>query len=301
MSETSLNAQSCENLGQNSEGEEKTKSSGSVLIVWGNNQNGQLGLGKMISNMTITKPKLCSFREKIIEVSCGVNHSLMLTASRKVLAMGDNLYGQLGFDSSQNPQISEPRAVESLSSKLIVKIAGGSQFSLALSEDNRVYSWGRGDSGQLGNGRMESTHRPQICNRKFIDEKIRLIRVGLARSVLVTKGGEMYCAGDNSQGGLGFGDCSMVMEFTRNRKIDFEIKDIQLGEMHTLYLTNEGRLFASGLNNKGQLGCEKTLVPFSKLPIESDIFSSQTITHIAAGLYSLCVTKTDEMFIWGRK
>jgi regulator of chromosome condensation len=70
-----------------------------------------------------------------------------------IYACGLNSYGQLGLGDTDDRTV--PALVSSLSAPCapgggIVAICGGSQHSLALTRDGGVFSWGRGDSGQLG-------------------------------------------------------------------------------------------------------------------------------------------------------
>jgi alpha-tubulin suppressor-like RCC1 family protein len=78
------------------------------VYVWGDNQHGQLGIGNLaaraednesrqsISPMTMM-PKICCFNTVINKVSCGMSHTIMLSASGHIYAMGSNQYGQLGI------------------------------------------------------------------------------------------------------------------------------------------------------------------------------------------------------------
>ena len=71
-----------------------------------------------------------------------------------VYASGRNNYGQLGIGTSEY-EVSSSRAVDRsgvLFDKTIVSVAVGSEHSLALDSDGRVYGWGMNSNGEIGTG-----------------------------------------------------------------------------------------------------------------------------------------------------
>jgi len=66
------------------------------VYVWGTDQAGQLGLGSKSRNVIMT-PKLITFQIAIKKVSCGIEHTGLLSVSGKVYMMGSNTEGQLGL------------------------------------------------------------------------------------------------------------------------------------------------------------------------------------------------------------
>ncbi|CAL9101685.1 unnamed protein product [Musa textilis] len=73
---------------------------------------------------------------------------------------------------------------------------------------------------------------------------------------------------------------------------------IACGGAHTLFLTERGRVYASGLNNFGQLG-RSSATPFALEPAEVSGLP-ENIRQISAGYHhSAAVTADGELFIWG--
>lgn len=64
--------------------------------MWGTDQAGQLGLGSKSRNVIMT-PKLITFQIAIKKISCGIEHTGILSVSGKVYMMGSNSEGQLGL------------------------------------------------------------------------------------------------------------------------------------------------------------------------------------------------------------
>ncbi len=119
-------------------------SSGNVL-AWGSDFAGQLG--DNIPKVNKPTPVTVSGASNIVAVAGGWFHSLALKADGTVLAWGSDTYGELGDGNQINPQ-GIPVVVENANS--IVAIAANLHLSLALKSDGTVQSWGRNNSGQLG-------------------------------------------------------------------------------------------------------------------------------------------------------
>lgn len=230
-------------------------------------------------------------------VSCGLDHTLLVSDQKQLYGMGSNQYGQLGLPvEERNFNFPEPILVQPLEKFYINKIAAGVQFSLALTEENKLYSWGRGDSGQLGTGVVDSCHSPLVCNR-HISAEIGELRTGAGMSFVICKDGSAFGCGDNSQGGLGLGEANVFSKLTRIEGLSGRIKDIQVGNSHSMFLQADGKLMVSGSNSHGQLGSKN--VKFSKSLVPCGLFPKSNVHLIACGAYSVCTTTSNEIFIWG--
>ncbi|XP_068458901.1 probable E3 ubiquitin-protein ligase HERC3 [Clinocottus analis] len=123
------------------------------VFGWGGNDRGQLGLGD-IRDRTTPTPVRCLNTKKTIYISCGKDHTAILTKNGAVLTFGSGQYGQLGHNSFTDEL--RPRLVVELWGAKVTKIACGRNHTLALTDSNRVYSFGCGEQGQLGHG--EESH-----------------------------------------------------------------------------------------------------------------------------------------------
>ncbi|XP_071689901.1 ultraviolet-B receptor UVR8 isoform X3 [Rutidosis leptorrhynchoides] len=80
---------------------------------------------------------------------------------------------------------------------------------------------------------------------------------------------------------------------------DGNLREIACGGAHTLFLTESGSVYASGLNDCGQLGVEDgrsyTLDPVEISGLPNDI------VKVAAGYYhSSAITESGELYVWGK-
>ncbi|XP_075998043.1 putative E3 ubiquitin-protein ligase HERC3 [Genypterus blacodes] len=123
------------------------------VFSWGRNNCGQLGLGDTTDRQTPTAVHSLNMK-KTIAISCGKDHTTILTKDGAVFTFGSGQYGQLGHNSFTDEL--HPRLVAELSEAKVIKIACGRHHTLVLTESKQVYAFGCGDQGQLGG----SQHQP---------------------------------------------------------------------------------------------------------------------------------------------
>ena len=77
------------------------------------------------------------------QVAGGLNHSLCMSADGNIVwTFGDGDYGKLGLGNSTAK--STPTKVETLCGIGVKQVACSTQFSIALTKDGRVFTWGQG-------------------------------------------------------------------------------------------------------------------------------------------------------------
>eukprot|EP00117_Sycon_ciliatum_P042951 scpid38448/ scgid2037/ Serine/threonine-protein kinase Nek9; Nercc1 kinase; Never in mitosis A-related kinase 9; NimA-related kinase 8 len=103
-------------------------------------------------------------RFRIVNVAAGSNHSAAVDAFGHVYTFGDNAYGQLGSGNFRS-QKGAKRVGGSLLGKEIIHVACGDAFTMVASSDQHVYSWGRGDHGQLCSNAAASSSSPATNQR----------------------------------------------------------------------------------------------------------------------------------------
>lgn len=163
--------------------------------------NGGLGHG---DETTQPRPALVQSLEvsgtKMLQVAVGSQFMLGLTTKGQVLSWGKGDYGRLGNGSSSQLQ---PQPVELLSETMCVQVATGSHHSMALTADGRVFSWGKNDAGQLGQGgalvadfnTMEGYPlivEPSEADRATFSNKVVQIAAGNNHSLALTHEGQVF-------------------------------------------------------------------------------------------------------------
>ncbi|KAM7280161.1 hypothetical protein ACFE04_007295 [Oxalis oulophora] len=130
-----------------------------TLWAWGNNEYGQLGTGDtQPRSQPIPVQGLSGLT--VVDIAAGGWHSTALTNEGEVYGWGRGEHGRLGFGDNDKSSKMLPQKVNLLAGKDIVQISCGGTHSVALSRDGRLFSFGRGDHGRLGNGRKSTTGQP---------------------------------------------------------------------------------------------------------------------------------------------
>jgi alpha-tubulin suppressor-like RCC1 family protein len=148
-------------------------SSGQVLS-WGDDTYGQLGRtagGGSFDSFpdTVRFPGLSG---SIIAIAAGGYHSLALSSSGQLYAWGENNEGQLGNttnNGSFNPNQTPAVVAMPAGAGTIVRIAGGIDFTLALTSSGRLYGFGDNNAGQLGNTTNNGTADPNPAPAPITD------------------------------------------------------------------------------------------------------------------------------------
>lgn len=161
----------------------------------GKNDFGQLGRGTIReSYFFCEKIDLDDF---IVNVSAGLNHSLVLTAFNTVYSFGDNSFGQLGR-SVINKDETFDMYPNVINVDNIKKISAGDNHSLILQNTGLSYSFGSNEFGQLGRFCFSPIHEIRPI---YIDD-VKDISAGENHSLLISNG-MVYTFGSNKYNQLG--------------------------------------------------------------------------------------------------
>ncbi|XP_015422345.1 PREDICTED: probable E3 ubiquitin-protein ligase HERC3 isoform X2 [Myotis davidii] len=121
-----------------------------AVFGWGMNNAGQLGLSDEEDRESPCHVKLLR-TQKVVYISCGEEHTAVLTKSGGVFTFGAGSCGQLGHD-SMNDEVNPRRVLELMGSE-VTQIACGRQHTLAfVPSSGLIYAFGCGARGQLGTG-----------------------------------------------------------------------------------------------------------------------------------------------------
>jgi alpha-tubulin suppressor-like RCC1 family protein len=127
------------------------------------------------------------------------NTAYYLDSTGHVWAWGSGKYGQLGNGTTTDIQ-STPVRVSDLSN--IIAIAGCQSDGYALDNSGRVWAWGGGVTGELGNGTTKDSSIPvQVSNLTNIVS----IAAGLGNGYALDSSGHVWAWGEESGLGSGIG------------------------------------------------------------------------------------------------
>jgi alpha-tubulin suppressor-like RCC1 family protein len=122
---------------------------------WGYNARGQIGDNSITCRSTPVS--IAGAVKTFCAVSAGGSHSLAIDKNGKAWAWGNNIYGQLG-DNSTTSRLT-PVSIAGAAKTFCAINAGGSH-SLAIDKNGRLWAWGINSQGQLGDNSITSRLTP---------------------------------------------------------------------------------------------------------------------------------------------
>jgi alpha-tubulin suppressor-like RCC1 family protein len=260
-----------------------------------NKNSGQLN--RRLSN------KLNEYFERNIKLSFIYEKEvIIITKDDKFYKIGlnNNLSNLLGLNDGS--LLIETALIQRLGKEVFKAFACGLSHVIALTEDGKIYCWGRNESGQLGNGITDFyDNEPQI-NHNLSDNIIEDIKCGSYHSLALTNG-EVYAWGQNGSGQIGNdNNKDQLIPFKINSFGEEKIEAISCGSKHSLALTKSSHVFSWGLNDKGQLGNgegEDSNVP-KVVKVEDENKKSVICTKISCGSkHSLLLSSDGEIYAFG--
>ena len=256
------------------------------LYAWGSNSYGKLGIGSTSNKNTPTQVS-----GSWTSVSSGENHTLAIKTDGTLWSWGYNNYGQLGQGNLPIQYllgyVSAPRQVGSASNWTAV--SAGDNHSLALNSNGQLYSWGRDNNEQLGNGLLSSgRNTPGLVagNHQWVS-----VAAGANHTLAIDADGQLWTWGLGLLGRLGQGSGILdQLPQSSPSKVGDETNwtEVAAGGAHSLALNNKGELFAFGSNSDGQIGSGSFLQIQQSVPL----FVMQMYTNLDfMGSNTLNVTK----------
>ncbi|KAJ0406517.1 hypothetical protein P43SY_001448 [Pythium insidiosum] len=163
-----------------------------------------------------------------------------------------------------------------------------------------VYSWGRGEDGQLGLGDTSDQHRPVLIDALH-ERRVVQIACGSGHTVVLTDDGEVYTWGRGDDGRLGHGDngwkfVPRLVEELRGKNI----RQVTCGSYHTAAVTVSGELFTWGGGMYGKLGHGNETG--HSTPCLVDALKGQPVRQVACGSrHTVVLLESKDVFTWGDK
>ncbi|KAG6848913.1 hypothetical protein H0H93_012850 [Arthromyces matolae] len=224
-----------------------------------------------------------------------------------------------------------PTAILSLPQKSgdnekVSAVAAGANHFLVLTTHGNVLTWGVGENAQLGRV-LEYDKISDIID--VIPRKIRLgtrtrkavkIGAGSMHSFAIDERGNVWGWGLNTMGqtGTGYDSCNdkvvllpkQVKRLNQRELRGDTVIQIDGGEHHSLFLTNNGKVYACGRCNVGQLGLSDDDIAFKDLKKPEFIPEPTLVTfpdmedpifQVSCGPHNnLAVTRGGALYSWGQ-
>ncbi|KAM9042964.1 LOW QUALITY PROTEIN: X-linked retinitis pigmentosa GTPase regulator [Megaptera novaeangliae] len=198
-----------------------------------------------------------------IYLSCGDEHTAVITGNNKLFVFGSNNWGQLGLGSKST--VNKPTRVKALKPEKVKFAACGRNHTLVSTEGGKVYAAGGNTEGQLGLGDTEERNTFHLISFFTSQHKIKQLSAGSNTSAALTEDGELFMWGDNSEGQIGLQNITSIC-VPHQVTIGKPISWISCGYYHSAFVTTEGELYTFGEPEYGKLGLPGKLLINHRVP-----------------------------------
>jgi len=279
-------------------------------------------------------------REEVIQVDGGDSHSAAVTSSGKCFSWGLYRDNEGAMRISEEDEFrKQPGEVVVSDGARFIRVACGSNHTVACTIDGKVYGWGCHSVGQVSlppeaqrKGAVKkhldkiiwkNPRKPQaepsivlvpllmdltsVVGRKKEDQKIVQVACGSNHSFALTQSGKVISWGLNNEGQLGLGDTEShespgVIESLSG----LGVCQIAGGDSHSMALTDSGSVYTWGEGLYGKLGHGEIYSPHSakrqcSTPKKVDGMEGRGTRQISCGgQHCLAVTVRGKLFTWGQ-
>ncbi|XP_042495216.1 protein RCC2 homolog isoform X2 [Macadamia integrifolia] len=274
-----------------------TEDCNSFSFGW--NKHGQLGSGS-IKNEFELSPVRCLVSD-VTNAVCGGDFTVWLSSveGSSILTAGLPQFGQLGHGTDNEYNTKEgsvrlayeaqprPRAIASLSGDTIVKVACGTNHTVAVDSEGFVYTWGFGGYGRLGHREQKDEWVPrriEFFQRQHVLPPNALVSAGSVNSACTAVGGQLFMWGKIKNTGDDWMYPKPLMDLS-----GWNIRCMDSGSMHH-FCGADDSCISWGHAVNGELGYGPDGQKSSTTPKKVDILEGMHVISVACGLgHSLIV------------
>ncbi|CAH9145960.1 unnamed protein product [Cuscuta epithymum] len=263
-----------------------------LSFSFGWNKHGQLGTGS-IRNEIEHSPVRCLVSEAKT-TSCGADFTVWLTSveGSSILTAGLPQYGQLGHgtDNEHNTKDSsvrlvyepqpKPKAIAAFSGETIVKVACGSNHTVAVDTNGFVYTWGFGGYGRLGHREQKDEWVPRRVDgftRQNVLPPDAVLSAGSLNSSCTAGGGQLYMWGKIKVTGDDWMYPKAQMDLS-----GWNLRCMDSGYMHH-FVGADSSCISWGHAQSGELGYGPNAQKSSAVPKKVDILDGMHVLSVACG------------------
>ncbi|KMQ94954.1 rcc1 and btb domain-containing protein 1 [Lasius niger] len=306
------------------------------VYSWGFNKKRKSDDGSHTPVFSATPTRVAGLSDKrIVDIACGSGHSLALTSDGMVYAWGENNLGQVGNENSSIFDGSLPRQVKhELEGKKIEHIACGSMFNMVVTDKGKLYGWGNNKNGQISIDNATSSFTTSFTAPAFTAPSFTapsfttapFTTTPFTTSSFTAPSFTSHFSTSKSTSCIYspnpppvypscFGQQTTVsVNKTTSNNVEPQkyyvypheitavsgkaIVKVACGFEHTLALTDEGKIYAWGKNDNGQVGVNNKLK--TSAPVMVNLPEMGKVLDIAAyGYLSVAIGSNETVYVWG--
>ncbi|KAG7393741.1 hypothetical protein PHYPSEUDO_004504 [Phytophthora pseudosyringae] len=185
--------------------------------------------------------------ERVKKMVCSTALTFLLTESGKLFTLGANGYGQCGVG-EEGVSVHPPTHVD-IDGDEIVDIAAGYQHGLAVTKNGTVFTWGKGERGQLGFGTGNADAPQELIALK--GKKIAKVGAGFNHSCAVSEDGELFLWG-KMLNPKGKAECNGDQITPRLVRTSDGVKLFKCSQFHTTFITADDKVWLAGRTPSGR-------------------------------------------------
>jgi alpha-tubulin suppressor-like RCC1 family protein len=261
---------------------------------WGSGTSGRLGNGAEAGS-SVPVPVNQSASGAFTQVAAGSGSHSCGVSSRGAYCWGSNVEGQLGTGLDASSNVPVPVQQVTSGSGVFTQVAVGQAHTCGVAAGD-AYCWGRGSSGQLGNGDGTRRTVPTLVYQ-FNSGKITHVSVGMETSCGTTDDGAAWCWGGGAWGQLGHGvqtNTGQPVRVTQTESGAFS--RVEVYNEHACGISASGAwCWGSGMH--GRRGTGATALSSTPQPVAQT--ASGPFTAIAPGNRQTCGISAVGTFCWG--
>nr|KYP44824.1 Protein RCC2 [Cajanus cajan] len=241
-----------------------------------------------------SSPVRCLVSE-VKHTACGGDFTVWLSSieGASILTAGLPQYGQLGHgtDNEYNSKDSSvrlvyepqprPRAIAALAGETIVKVACGTNHTVAVDKNGFVYTWGFGGYGRLGHREQKDEWVPRrvdvFQNRNLLPPDA-VISAGSVNSSCTAGGGQLYMWGKIKNAGDDWMYPKPLMDLS-----GWNLRCMDSGNMHH-FVGADSSCISWGHAQNGELGYGPTGQKSSAVPKKVEILEGMHVISVACGM-----------------
>ena len=293
---------------------------------WGYNGNasqpetaGNLGDGTTDDSLTPVKvlQEEGVLKGKTVTAISAAQFHVCAIADGEVYCWGYNSAGQLGNGTTTFS--TKPVKVGGLLSGKTVTAIGTSGDSSCAITGSKIYCWGRGTNGVVGDGSSTNRLTPVLVSTVNLSgtyNATALSSGSRSNNMCAVIDAWVYCWGENNAGQIGNGVANSTIVNVPTRVSNGAMGGATVTSIShdgfpgtTPQLTHvcavaSGKVYCWGENGTGQLGRAANNVTRSSVPVAVDTsgaLNAKTVTGVSAGINHTCAVASGKAYCWGSR